>query len=128
PYGEGLTSQILRTGQPLLINEDIDRREQELGVQLIGQRVRSYLGVPILAGQQPIGVVSVQSVEREGFFDESDVRLLTTLAANVGTAIENARLYAETRRRARETAALAEVGREISATLELPSILDRITS
>ena len=46
------------------------------------------------------------------------MRLLATLAANVGVAIQNARLYREAQRRADEMAALAEVGREISATLD----------
>ena len=56
------------------------------------------------------------------------MRLLTTLASNVGVAIEKARLYDETQRRARESAAIAEVGREISATLDLPTVLHRIAA
>jgi signal transduction histidine kinase/DNA-binding response OmpR family regulator len=70
----------------------------------------------------------VQSTQKEGCFDEDDLRLLTTLASNVGVAIEKARLLDETQRRARETAAIAEVGREISATLDLPTVLQRIAT
>ena len=87
---------------------------------------RSYLGVPIIAGDEAIGALSVQSVSQEGRFGDADVRLLTTLAANIGTAIQNALLYGESQRRATEMAALADVGREISATLELTSVLQRI--
>ncbi len=54
------------------------------------------------------------------------MRLLTTMASNVGVAIEKVRLLDETQRRARESAAIAEVGREISATLDLPTVLERI--
>ena len=126
PLGKGLTSKILQTGQPLLINQDISTRREELGVILTGREALSYLGVPILAGGQAIGVISVQSTQQEDCFDEDDLHLLTTLASNVGVAIEKARLLDETQRRARETAAIAEVGREISATLDLPTVLQRI--
>ncbi len=37
----------------------------------------------------------MQSTTREGMFDEDDTRLLATIASNVGTALQNARLYAE---------------------------------
>ena len=46
--------------------------------------------------------------------------------SNVGTAIRNAQLYREAQRRATEMAELAEVGREISATLDLDGLLERI--
>src|SRR6185436_15090184 len=88
---------------------------------------RSYLGVPILVGDEAIGVVSVQSIDEEGRFGEADARLLSTIASNVGTAIQNAQLYRESQRRALETAELAQVGREISATLDLDGLLERIT-
>jgi PAS domain S-box-containing protein len=91
--GEGLTSKILESGQPLLINEDFDTQRQQMGVDLVGRRAASYLGVPIIVGKQTIGVISVQSTEQEGCFTENDVRLLSTLAANVATAINNARLF-----------------------------------
>jgi GAF domain-containing protein len=54
------------------------------------------------------------------------VRLLTTLANALSVALENARLFDEAQRRTRETAVLAEVGRDISSTLDLAKVLDRI--
>ena len=44
----------------------------------------------------------------------------------MGVALENARLFEEIQRRTRESAALAEVGRDISSTLDLPTVMDRI--
>ena len=52
--------------------------------------------------------------------------LLSTIAANVGVAIQNARLFQEAHRRGDEMAALAEVGQEISATLDAQAVLERI--
>ena len=123
-FGEGLTSQVLRTGKPLLLNRAEDWAA--IGTIGIGTQAKSYLGVPILAADTAIGVISVQSTTLEGRFREADARLLSTIAANVGVAIQNARLYQEAHRRGDEMSALAEVGQEISATLDVQTVLDRI--
>ena len=123
-FGEGLTSRILQTRVPLLLNRP--EAFQELGIPVVGTPAKSYLGVPIIAGTAAIGVISVQHIEQAGRFTEADTRLLSTIAANVGVAIQNARLYAETGRRASEMAALAELGREIGALLDLEPILGEI--
>ena len=62
-----------------------------------GRARKSWLGVPIMAGDHAIGVISVQSTSQEGRFGDADARLLSTIAANVGVAVQNARLYGETR-------------------------------
>ena len=123
-FGEGLTSRILQTREPLLLNHAT--AFEETGVAVVGTPAKSYLGVPILAGSQAIGVISVQSTQQAGRFGEADSRLLSTIAANVGAAMANARLYQETQRRASEMAALAELGREVGGMLELDPILGRI--
>ena len=95
PFGSGLTSQIIRSGQPLLINEDMAGHSARLGVEQIGRRTASYLGVPIPSGGQVIGVISVQSGEQERCFTEADERLLSTIATAVGVAFHNAKLFEE---------------------------------
>jgi GAF domain-containing protein/CheY-like chemotaxis protein len=124
PFGEGLTSRIIRDREPLRLNRDAEI--DSTGVPILGTRARSFLGVPILIGERAIGAISVQSTTQEGRFGEADARLLATVAANVGVAVQNARLYEETRQRADQMAALADVGREISATLELSTVLRMI--
>ncbi len=91
PFGEGLTSQIIESGEPLL--EDSAGAADDRPV--VGTPSKSYLGVPIWVGDRAIGVISVQSTREEGRYGEDDTRLLATLAANVGVAIQNARLFAE---------------------------------
>jgi len=124
-FGEGLTSRILIERQPLLLN----RAEafEEVGIEMVGTPAKSYLGVPILVEGRAIGVISVQSTQQTGRFGESDTRLVSTIAANVGAAIQNARLYRETQRRASEMAALADLGREVGGMLDLDAVLNRIT-
>ena len=110
PFGTGLTSQIIRSGQPLLINEDMDRNRTRLGIEQIGRHTASYLGVPIPSGGQVIGVISVQSTDQEGRFTEADQRLLSTIASAVGVAFHNSRLFEEasTARQAAEEADAAK--------------------
>jgi GAF domain-containing protein/DNA-binding response OmpR family regulator len=124
PVGTGLTSRVLAMRSPLLLNRDADW--EALGQRGVGTPAKSWLGVPILSGDRAIGVISVQSTVREGRFSDADARLLGTIAANVGVAVQNARLYDEARRSAREMAALAEVGREMSSTLELSVVLELV--
>ncbi len=93
PKGEGLTGRIIETGEAVLINQDFNEQIRDIGANLIGRRVRSYLGVPIMVSGRTVGVISVQSTEREDVFADQDKRLLMTLAAYVGTALNNARLY-----------------------------------
>ena len=121
-FGEGLTSRILESREPLLINRSLEEQD----VSYLGTASRSYLGVPMVVGDRAIGAISVQSTTQEGRFGEADAHLLSTIAANVGIAIRNAQLYEETRRRGDEMAALAEVGRELSTAVDLAAVLDYV--
>ncbi|MCB0776723.1 MAG: response regulator [Chitinophagaceae bacterium] len=93
--GEGLTSSIIKSGEPLLINKDVQELSVQMGVSQVGIPAASYLGVPIPVGDEVIGVLSVQSTEHENRFNEDDKRLLTTIAASVGIAIRKTKLFEE---------------------------------
>jgi signal transduction histidine kinase len=94
-FGEGLCSKIIQSNQPLLINEEMGRQVMELGTTMVGREARSFLGVPIMVSGKAEGVLSVENCSEEGMFSQDDVRLLSTIAANVGTAINNAKLFQE---------------------------------
>ncbi len=93
--GEGLTSNIILNGEPLLFNKDVDEQTDQLGLNRVGIPAASYLGVPIPVADEIVGVLSVQSTERENRFDENDLRLLSTIASSVGVALRNAQLFEE---------------------------------
>ncbi len=125
----GFSGHILKTRQPLLINEDLARISAKYGSTVIaGQAPKSYLGVPLLMGGEARGVISLQNIDREHAFSNDDLRLLTTLSLNMSVALENARLFAEAEQRGDEMAALTEIGREVSATLDQTTVLERITA
>ena len=104
-YGQGITSQILDSREPLLLN----REEHYEGLATVGTPSRSYLGVPVVVGEHAIGVISVQSIREEGRFGEADARLLATIAANVGVAIQKARLFTEIARQKQYFESLVEI-------------------
>ncbi len=84
--------------------------------------------VPIIGSDRMLGAVQLENHEREHAFGESEVRLLQTVAASMGVALENARLLEETQRRERESSALSDVGRDLSSSLDLPTVMDRIAN
>ena len=128
PFGSGITSKILETAQPMLINQDFRQREADMGVQSVGV-AGQILSWRAHHGWDAGGRRDQRAEHaREGRFTESDQRLLSTIAAHVGAALQNAQLYAQAQRRASETTALAEIGREISATLDLPTVLQQIAT
>jgi len=112
PYGEGLTSRIIASGVPLTINREADRENLHLGAQVTGKRARSYVGVPIRVADTTLGVISVQSTRIENAYGPNDERLLGTIAANVGVALQNARLFQE----AQEARAAAEAANEAKSS------------
>ncbi len=65
---------------------------------MVGKQALSFLGVPIIVSGKAVGVLSVQSCTQEGIFNQDDVRLLSTIATNVGAAINNAELFQEAQR------------------------------
>ena len=92
-FGNGITEKIIINKEPLLINEDMERAYEEIKAEKKGKWVQSYLGVPIVVGDTATGVISVQSTEKQNRFNEYDLRLLKTIAANVGVAMQNAEAY-----------------------------------
>ncbi|TVQ04430.1 MAG: GAF domain-containing protein [Balneolaceae bacterium] len=92
-FGNGFTERIITSNKPLLINKDIEEIRAQLKAKPIGRVTSSFLGVPIQTGNIPNGVISVQSTEEENRFDENDLRLLSTIAANVSVAMQNAEAY-----------------------------------
>ena len=102
---------------------------------------RNRLQVPVIAGESRrsrwssrrssaaarcLGRISLQNLDRTDAFSEADVRLLTTLAASLSVALENARLVAETRQRAAELSIVNEVGQAAASQLDLDQLIDLV--
>jgi diguanylate cyclase (GGDEF)-like protein len=112
PFSNGLTEYILRTGQPLLIEADLEEVRAKLEVDFIPPRpARSFCAVPILLGGKPAGVMGALSIDREFQFQKRDLEVMQTAAGQLGVAIENARLFSEEQRRARHLAFLNTISK-----------------
>ncbi len=95
---------------------------------IVGEAPRSTLWAPLIARDEAIGVMSIQNLDREDAFSDRDLRLITTLASSLSVALENARLSREAHERADEMAALSDIAREISATLDPSAVIERIAA
>jgi signal transduction histidine kinase/CheY-like chemotaxis protein/putative methionine-R-sulfoxide reductase with GAF domain len=129
PLEQSRLWQVLsETRQALVVNEEMAEAYQRLGLQpLTGDDLsKSMIYAPIIAANEMIGLLGLENYEHEGVYGESIVHLIETIAASVGVALQSARLFDETTRRARETAALNEVGRDISSMLNAEMIMARI--
>ena len=111
-----------------MVNEDFARRTAEAGQPLVlqGEAPLSGVCVPLVVGGRSTGVISLQNLDREHAFSESDVRLLTTLAGSLSVALENARLFEETRQHAAELAIVNDVGQAIAEQLRLDVLIQRL--
>ncbi|HSN34376.1 MAG TPA: GAF domain-containing protein, partial [Ideonella sp.] len=89
-------------------------------------RPLSVVAVPIVAGELVVGQINLENYEREHAWGPAEIRLLTTVTASLGTALHNARLFDEVQRRGGEAAALAEVGRDLSSSLDVATVMERI--
>ena len=126
----GFAAHVFKTRQTLVINEHMAEEMIRYGSHVLpgAQGETSAVYVPLIADDQVQGLIKMMDMKREFAFGDSDVRLLETLANSLSIALDNARLFDETQRRTRETAALAEVGRHLSSTLDLATVMDRIAN
>jgi signal transduction histidine kinase len=114
--GNGLTEYVLRTRTPLLIEGKVAPVAQRLGAEEVGTPAVCWLGVPLLSGEEVLGVIAVQSHSTPGAYDISHLEVLEMIAAQAALAIQNARLYARTdqalARRVQELASILRTTRE----------------
>jgi class 3 adenylate cyclase/GAF domain-containing protein len=113
--GKGIVGHVAATGQPLLIADAYaDPRFDRSHDERTGFRTRSLLTVPMHSKGVVIGVVQVINKAGEASFDEDDLQLLESFAAQAGVSLENARLLDKTRRMADDLRVALEKERRLS--------------
>ena len=130
PLGEGLTSLVIERKAPVLFRARDEQRRHH--VVNVGPDSESWLGVPIMVGDAATGVLVLESMAQDAY-SERDIDLLSTVASSMGVALENARLFDETKRlltetdqRAAELALINEIGAALAEQLEFDAIIDLI--
>jgi signal transduction histidine kinase len=87
---------------------------------------RVWLGVPLNAGAETIGAMSLASRDTHMSYSREQANLLQAIADQAAGALIKARLLLETERRARQMASLNEIMRQLTSTLDLPVLLQSI--
>jgi GAF domain-containing protein len=120
---EGLTGYVLRTGQSLLIEQDVAGWLDAHGIEPIGELAACWLGVPLLVGDRVQGILAVQDYRTARAFTEADREMLVAIAGQAAIAIQNARLFEELETRARHEQALRAITAGIRSTTDPETIL-----
>lgn len=107
PQGLGLLGALIDEPQPIRIR-DISGDPRSVGFPDRHPPMRSFLGVPVRVRDEVYGNLYLTN-RSTGEFTPEDEELVTALAATAGFAIDNARLFAETKRRQAWSAASAEI-------------------
>lgn len=94
---KGYQEFILEKKIPLLIKTDVVHSLAETSIDHPLNIPKSLLAVPLMAGDRSIGVISVYDYDKEYAFDQVQQELLSTIAAQTATSLENANLFAEIR-------------------------------
>ncbi len=125
PLGYGLEREILESRRPMIA----DDYQQECRVHRAipnKEGVYAWMGVPLNAGAEVIGVISVGSYNPAILYTEDQQNILQAIADQAAGAIVKARLLEETETRARQLASLNEVTRSLTSTLDLDLLLENI--
>ncbi|MGH7467654.1 MAG: ATP-binding protein [Longimicrobiales bacterium] len=114
-----IVSEVIRTGKSVL-ERDISKEalvrltgDEQLFQLAIELGTRSGIAVPLRARGRVLGAITLVASDRN--YDASDLALATSLADRAALAVDNARLYRESERRAGEERALREAVAEVGA-------------
>ncbi|MGA8431028.1 MAG: GAF domain-containing protein [Candidatus Sulfotelmatobacter sp.] len=112
PLGKGIVGYAAQSNKAVLV-PDVAKDPRYINTN---PETRSELAVPLVYKEKVIGVLDLEHTRR-GFFTEEHQRTITTLAAQVAIAIENARLYEEVARQERRLERDLSLARELQVRL-----------
>ena len=122
---KGIARWAVEHGEPAFTQNAIDDPRNEFVSELEEEKFQSLLSVPISGRDAVIGAISMHT-EAPREFSAEEVELLTSTASLVGGAIENARLYEETRQRVGELEHLTELAETLARAQQLGEVLPAV--
>src|SRR5207253_10071951 len=120
--GEGIVGWVANARVPLAARDVRSEPRWKWVPEVDEKRFTSMLSVPVLARDEVIGVMNVQTVEQRDFGRE-EIDFLQTIANQVAGIIEMGRLQRESDKKLREVSALFEVSNVLTSTLEVDEVL-----
>ncbi len=122
--GQGLAWRLIESRTPILL-PDYSEDPNALP-HWVDAGVRSFLGVPLIAGEKAIGGLGLFALTKDYSFSEEHVEMAQAIANMAAITIKNAQLYTDATRRAEESQALIRTARSISALLDHETMLHLI--
>ncbi len=122
PCGHGILGELIRNPEPLRLT-DLTRHPHSYGFPANHPPMRTFLGVPVRVRDEVFGNLYLTEKRGGGSFDADDEAVLTTLSTAAGVAIDNARMYHESRRRERWLEALGEITRSLLSGTDAQEVL-----
>ncbi|NIN69554.1 MAG: GAF domain-containing protein [Anaerolineae bacterium] len=120
--GEGIAGWVMDKGQALLLTDGVSV-ETSVREAMHRDEVASAICAPLKIKGRAIGVLNASKATPESPFSNPDLELLSVLASQVAIAIENSRIHEATRGRTSQLAALNDLGRLVTSTLDLDEVL-----
>ncbi|MFJ9348236.1 GAF domain-containing protein [Streptomyces sp. NPDC101237] len=125
PEGHGILGELIRRPEPLRLAK-LSEHPASYGFPVDHPPMDTFLGVPIRVRDQVFGNLYLTEKHGGAQFDEEDESVLSTLAVAAGVAIDNARLYEESRLRERWLRANAEITHNLMSGREPAEVLGQI--
>jgi signal transduction histidine kinase len=125
PHGLGLLGLLIKEPRPLRLAE-ISEHPESYGFPPGHPPMKGFLGVPVRVRDEVFGNLYLTEKRGGGAFDEEDEAVVVALATAAGVAIENARLYEESRRRETWLQASSEATTSLLSGAEPTEVLDLI--
>ena len=125
PEGHGILGVLIKDPRPLRL-DDLSQHAASFGFPPNHPPMRTFLGVPIRVRDEVFGNLYLTEKHGGAPFQEDDEAVVSALAAAAGVAIENARLYEESRRRERWLAATSEIATTLLSGTEPEAVLDLV--
>ncbi|MCK6577932.1 MAG: GAF domain-containing protein [Anaerolineae bacterium] len=127
--GNDLFSEVVRTGQPINIENYADALANAGVVSVVEDRaMRAWVGVPLIATTDTIGVLSAGTTDPMRGFSVEQVKMLRDIGLLAATSLDKSRLFNETNERARQLGVLNTIAGEIvAAEKDLDRLLNLIT-
>jgi two-component system sensor histidine kinase DevS len=134
PEGKGLIGAIRSECRTIRI-PDIRQDARSVGFPKGHPKMTSFLGVPIMLGEKPLGQIYLTNKRGANEFTETDERVIETLAAYAATAINNSRLYEDLllrdealRQRNHDLALINDMAVTLTRSLDVDEILEQTMS
>jgi len=124
---DSLVGYVMQTRTPFLVKDQFEKVYETITGRRPHLIAQSWLGVPLILGEQALGVIVLQNIRIRRSYDRDDLNFLSTIADQAAVAISNARLFREAQERAMRLAVVNEITREASLNLDVDKLFEKIT-